>query len=68
MLSFFQVNAYFSSKLRESIDEAIEKRDDDLLGVEVGKIFVDALFMLRAFESYCIRQVSCFSFFPYTQG
>ena len=53
-----QVNACFSSMLREAIDFSLERDDDDLCSVSIGKIFLDALFMLRAYESYCTRQVS----------
>ena len=53
----FQVNARFSSMLRTSIDDALSRGDGDFCGVKVGKIFLEALFMLRAYESYCTRQV-----------
>lgn len=52
-----QVNACFSNMLRDSIEEASMKGDSHLVAVNVGKIFLESLFMLRAYESYCTRQV-----------
>ncbi len=54
---FPQVNARFSSMLRSSIDDALSRGDGDFCGVDIGRVFVDGLFMLRAYESYCTRQV-----------
>ena len=53
-----QVNAHFSEVLREAIEMAYDSGDEDLTAVNVGKLFLDSLSMLRAFESYCTRQVS----------
>ena len=53
-----RANALFSSLLGDSINAAVETGDPDLVSVRAGKIFLDAMFMLRAYESYCTRQVS----------
>ena len=47
----------FCGALREAIEAAVAGGDGDLGGVDVGRIFLEGLFMLRAFESYCTRQV-----------
>ena len=52
-----QVNAKFSDLLRDSVYSAFDSGDEDLTSVHVGKLFIDSLSMLRAFESYCTRQV-----------
>lgn len=52
-----QVNSCFSNMLREAVEAATERSDDDLCSVNVGKVFLEGLFMLRAYESYCTRQV-----------
>ena len=53
-----QVNSAFSNMLKEALDIAVDNNeDDDLCSVNIGKIFLDGLFMLRAYESYCTRQV-----------
>lgn len=57
MSSSFQVNSVFCGALREAIDAAVAAGDSDLSAVDVGRIFLEGLFMLRAFESYCTRQV-----------
>jgi hypothetical protein len=51
------VNAVFSGSLREAIEACVAADDEDLSLVDIGKIFLDGLFMLRAYESYCTRQV-----------
>ena len=53
-----QVNARFCEVLRDAIDIAYDSGDEDLANVHVGKLFLESLSMLRAFESYCTRQVS----------
>ena len=53
----FQVNSKFTESLRDAIEIAYEQGDEDLCTVRIGKHFFDSLFMLRAFESYCTRQV-----------
>ena len=56
-----QVNAKFSDLLRDSVYSAFDSGDEDLTSVHVGKLFIDSLSMLRAFESYCTRQVLFFT-------
>ena len=53
-----QVNAKFGQTLKDAVDIAAEHGDDDLAGVNVGKLFMEAMGMLRAYESYCTRQVN----------
>merc|ERR1712141_519231 len=53
-----QVNARFCEVLRDSVYSAFDSGDEDLTSVHVGKLFIDSLSMLRAFESYCTRQAS----------
>ena len=66
-----QVNAKFSDLLRDSVYAAFDSGDEDLTSVHVGKLFIDSLSMLRAFESYCTRQVHTYrkslSAAPYIQ-
>lgn len=51
-------NAALSEKLRDALEIAIDQGDEDLLTVNIGRIFLEAVPMLHAFESYCTRQVS----------
>ena len=53
-----QVNTSFSDKLKEALDEAAGAGDDDLLSVQIGILFINAMPMLQAFEAYCTKQVS----------
>ncbi len=53
-----QVNSRFTELLRDAIEIAFDSGDEDLATVNVGKLFLDSLSMLRAFESYCTRQVT----------
>merc|ERR1712141_192535 len=53
-----QVNARFCEVLRDAVEMAYDSGDEDLARVHVGKLFLDSLSMLRAFESYCTRQGS----------
>eukprot|EP00095_Tigriopus_kingsejongensis_P006708 maker-scaffold25_size650667-snap-gene-4.14 protein:Tk06708 transcript:maker-scaffold25_size650667-snap-gene-4.14-mRNA-1 annotation:"myosin-m heavy chain-like" len=53
-----QVNSCFTGMLKTAIDTSLEQNDEDLCCVNAGKIFLDALFMLRAYESYCTRQAT----------
>ncbi|GLG99775.1 Uncharacterized protein GBIM_06164 [Gryllus bimaculatus] len=46
-----------AERLRDSLDIALDQGDEDLLTVDVGRLFVDAAPMLHAFEAYCTRQV-----------
>ncbi len=53
-----RANACFATMLGDAINNAAQNGDDDLLSVNVGRIFLEAMFMLRAYESYCTRQAS----------
>lgn len=50
-------NATLAEKLRDALEIAIDQGDEDFLTVNIGSIFLDAVPMLHAFESYCTRQV-----------
>ena len=52
-----QVNNKFAEMLKEAVDSAVEQGCDDLTTVSIGEIFLESIGMLRAFESYCTRQV-----------
>ncbi|XP_046396649.1 uncharacterized protein LOC124163642 [Ischnura elegans] len=44
-------------RLKDALEIAVENGDEDLLTVNVGKVFLDAApTMLHAFQSYCTRQ------------
>ncbi|VEN60330.1 unnamed protein product [Callosobruchus maculatus] len=45
-----------AERLRDAVEIALEQGDDDLLTVNMGKLFLEATPMLHAFETYCIRQ------------
>ncbi|KAJ8935314.1 hypothetical protein NQ318_019482 [Aromia moschata] len=47
-----------AERLRDAVEIALEQGDDDLLTVNIGKLFLDAAPMLHAFETYCVRQGS----------
>uniref|UniRef100_A0A182QYN5 DH domain-containing protein n=1 Tax=Anopheles farauti TaxID=69004 RepID=A0A182QYN5_9DIPT len=49
-------NQFLAERMRDALDIANEQGDDDLLTVNIGKIFLEAAPMLHAFESYCVRQ------------
>lgn len=50
-----------SQKLRDAYEIAVEQGDDDLLTVNIGRLFLEASpSMLHAFQSYCTRQVCDF--------
>ena len=53
-----QVNNKFAEMLKDALELAIEQGDEDFTTVNIGAIFLESLGMLRAFESYCTRQVS----------
>ena len=66
------VNEALTVALGEAIEAAVgeegdgddEEEDEDLCGVEIGRIFLQReAEMLAAFKSYCTRQVSSFVFF-----
>ena len=52
------MNSKFGETLKEAVEGALEAGDDDLTTVNAGKLFMDSMGMLRAYESYCTRQVS----------
>lgn len=45
-----------AERLRDAVDIAYDQGDEDLLTVNMGKIFLEAAPMLHAFETYCVRQ------------
>lgn len=49
-------NQFLAERMRDALDIATEQGDEDLLTVNVGKVFLEAAPMLHAFESYCVRQ------------
>ncbi|XP_039308278.1 uncharacterized protein LOC105207977 isoform X2 [Solenopsis invicta] len=49
-------NLVLAEKLKDSVELAQVSGDEDLLTVDVGKIFLESERMLHAFESYCTRQ------------
>ncbi|XP_043251977.1 uncharacterized protein LOC122397129 [Colletes gigas] len=49
-------NLVLAEKLKDAVEFAQESGDEDLLTVDVGKIFLESERMLHAFESYCTRQ------------
>lgn len=51
-------NQALAERMRDALDIASEQGDDDLLTVNVGKLFLDATPMLHAFETYCVGQAA----------
>ncbi|XP_060520426.1 uncharacterized protein LOC132698404 isoform X2 [Cylas formicarius] len=45
-----------AERLRDAVEIALEQGDDDLLTVNIGKLFLEAAPMLHGFETYCVRQ------------
>ncbi|CAG9859199.1 unnamed protein product [Phyllotreta striolata] len=45
-----------AEKLRDAVEIASEQGDEDLLTVNIGKLFLESMAMLHAFETYCVRQ------------
>ncbi|RZB39687.1 uncharacterized protein BDFB_008503, partial [Asbolus verrucosus] len=45
-----------AERLRDAVEIAIEQGDEDLLTVNIGKLFLEAAPMLHGFETYCVRQ------------
>ncbi|KAB0796076.1 hypothetical protein PPYR_10137 [Photinus pyralis] len=45
-----------AERLRDAVEIATEQGDEDLLTVNIGKLFLEAAPMLHGFETYCIRQ------------
>ncbi|XP_062391093.1 uncharacterized protein si:dkey-91i10.2 [Sardina pilchardus] len=50
------VNERFTEHLQESIDQAFDQGDEDLLSVCIGEIFLEFVNMLPAFQTYCLQQ------------
>ncbi|TKS67764.1 Myosin-M heavy chain [Collichthys lucidus] len=50
------VNDRFTEHLQDSIDQAFDQGDDDLLTVYIGEIFLEFVNMLPAFQTYCLQQ------------
>jgi hypothetical protein len=50
-------NRRFTDRLRDALEIALEHGDEDLLTVNLGRLFLQAASMLHAFETYCLRQV-----------
>lgn len=50
-------NRVFSLQLRDALEIALDQGDEDLLTVNMARLFLHAAPMLHAFETYCIRQV-----------
>lgn len=51
-------NRVFSLQLRDALEIALDQGDEDLLTVNVAKLFLNAVPMLHAFENYCVKQGS----------
>ncbi|XP_011301018.1 uncharacterized protein RhoGEF64C [Fopius arisanus] len=49
-------NLVLAEKLKEAVEMSQIAGDEDLIGVDVGKFFLESERMLHAFESYCTRQ------------
>ncbi|XP_033218758.1 uncharacterized protein LOC117174109 isoform X3 [Belonocnema kinseyi] len=49
-------NHALAEKLKDAVEFAQESGDEDLVTVDVGKIFLESERMLHAFENYCTRQ------------
>lgn len=50
-------NRQFCLQLRDAYEIALDQGDEDLLTVNVAKLFLQASPMLHAFQNYCVRQV-----------
>jgi hypothetical protein len=48
-------NSRFTTQLRDALEIAIEQGDEDLMTVNLGRIFLQASPMVHAFETYCLR-------------
>nr|XP_040058234.1 uncharacterized protein si:dkey-91i10.2 [Gasterosteus aculeatus aculeatus] len=51
-----QVNDRFTEHLQDSIDQAFDHGDHNLLTVYIGEIFLEFVNMLPAFQTYCLQQ------------
>ncbi|XP_034417597.1 uncharacterized protein si:dkey-91i10.2 [Cyclopterus lumpus] len=50
------VNDRFTEHLQDSIDQAFDQGDEDLLTAYIGEIFLEFVNMLPAFQTYCLQQ------------
>nr|XP_023996628.1 uncharacterized protein LOC112073588 [Salvelinus alpinus] len=50
------VNERFTEHLQDSIDQAFDQGDEDLLTVCIGEMFLEFVNMLPAFQTYCLQQ------------
>lgn len=55
----------FGQRLREAVEIALEQGDEDLLTVDVARLFLDRQTeeMMDAFRRYCVRSVIYFRLF-----
>ncbi|XP_028820195.1 myosin-M heavy chain-like isoform X2 [Denticeps clupeoides] len=51
-------NEMFTKRLQESIDQAINQGDENLLTVRIGELFLEFANMLLAFQTYFLQQSS----------
>ena len=60
----------FGQRLREAVEIALEQGDEDLLTVDVARLFLDRQTeeMMDAFRRYCVRSVIHFRIFPTLVG
>ena len=52
-----QVNNKFAKMLKDAVNSTLEQGEEDFQSIRIGAIFLESIGMLRAFESYCTRQV-----------
>ena len=55
-------NRQFSLQLKDAFEIALDQGDEDLLTVNVAKLFLQATPMLHSFQTYCVGQVSSCQF------
>ena len=55
-----QVNNKFAKMLKDAVDSTLDQGEEDFQNVHIGAIFLESIGMLRAFESYCTRQVQIY--------
>ena len=46
--------------LKDAVDSTLDQGEEDFQNVHIGAIFLESIGMLRAFESYCTRQVETY--------
>ena len=62
-----QVNDKFARRLKDGLESSQEQGEEDLTKVNIGETFLESIGMLRAFESYCTRQVKRQNLSNYSQ-